>query len=259
MQLNGGFGTKPHVWNPEFDLWKFVGVWFVVLFHSYRVFGERLVCRDGTLAVELFFLVSGYLFASSVCRDSRPFSAETIGLDTWRFIWHKFKGLLPLYLIGFFLVYLFAYGRASLPFLKLNVVSQAVFDLLLLRDFGFVEGIQNRTSWYLADMLAAMLLLYPFFRWRKRFFLEWIAPVVALVSVGFLLHGFGSLVPPTGSGRFWGPINLYFVRAIGEICAGVAAFRIAEALRDVSFDRISDFFRCCYSYTTNSRTIFYEI
>lgn len=92
--------------NYELDFWKFIAAIFVVLVHSYSLFdGEFLVASQGRLAVEFFFLVTGFLFAHSIIRDERSFSFETIGSETWHFLWRKTRSFLPFYVIGFALAW----------------------------------------------------------------------------------------------------------------------------------------------------------
>ena len=79
-------------WNSEFDFWKFVASIFILLIHSFVVFGEKLLCHRGWISVELFLIITGYLFAQSINKVSRPFSSETIGGETWAFLVKKFKG-----------------------------------------------------------------------------------------------------------------------------------------------------------------------
>ena len=74
--LNVGFSNG---FNSEFAFWKFVGSVFIALFHTKFLFGCNGLVPGGYLAVEMFFLVTGYFFANSVFKDSRPFDSDRIG------------------------------------------------------------------------------------------------------------------------------------------------------------------------------------
>lgn len=216
---------QKHAWNPEFDFWKFVASIFILLVHSYVFFGEYLLCQRGWIAVELFLIITGYLFAQSIAKDSRPFSAETVGGEAWAFLARKFRGLLPFYVLGFVGVYL---CQGHLLFSPKTHVD-ALFDFLLLREQGWSIRALQGINWYLSCMLAVQFILYPLLRWKFKLVSQWIAPAVAIFLTGWLISRYGSVAPGFGVRTSFVSANLY--RAFAEICFGIFAWEVARWLQ----------------------------
>ena len=213
-------------WNLEFDFWKFIASIFILLVHSYSIFGgERLLCRRGWIAVELFLIITGYLFAQSVAKDPRPFSAERIGGETWAFLARKFRGLLPFYVLGFLGVYLCQGHMLLTP----QTHADALFDFLLLREQGWSIRALQGINWYLSCMLAVQFILYPLLRWKFKLLSQWIAPAVGIFLTGWLLSRYGSVAPGIGIRTSFASANLY--RAFAEICLGIFAWEISHWLQ----------------------------
>ncbi len=214
--------------NGELDFWKFIAALFVALYHSHSIFDREVFPKHGALAVEFFFIVTGYLFAASVYRDKRPYDRNTIGSETLCFMTHKIKGFLGVWIYGYALSLLVtvigdpAFWKAG----KFATLSKVVSDFLLLKAYGF--GVQNvlSASWYLSSMLFALFVLYPLFRKNKEVFSKILSPLIGLVTLGIIFRATGSL---------FGSIDTQLVgkgtmRAFAGICLGVFAYVLAEAL-----------------------------
>ena len=214
-------------WNLEFDLWKFIASVFILLVHSYSIFGERLLCRRGWIAVELFLIITGFLFAQSVSKNSSPFSAESVGGETWAFLARKFRSLLPFYVVGFAGIYLCQGHLLLLP----KTHADALFDFILLREHGWSTRSLQGVNWYLSCMLAVQFVLYPLLRWRFKLFSQWVAPVVGIFLTGWLLSHYGSVAPGFGNRTSFASANLY--RTFAEICLGIFAWEISHWLQGV--------------------------
>ena len=226
--MNNSFSQSS--WNLEFDFWKFIASIFILLVHSNTIFGERLLCRRGWIAVELFLLITGYLFAQSVAKTPRPFSAEMIGGETWAFLARKFRSLLPFYVVGFAGIYLLQGHLLLLP----KTHADALLDFLLLREQGWSTRSLQGVNWYLSCMLAVQFVLYPLLRWRFKLFSQWIAPTVGIFLTGWLLSHYGSVAPGFGNRTSFASANLY--RTFAEICLGIFAWEISHWLQRLELE-----------------------
>lgn len=207
------------------DFWKFAAAIAVMLTHSHTFFGRGVVAPLGHVANEFFFMVTGFFLASSVFRDDRPFALETIGAETGAFLWRK--------ITRFYLCF-------ALAFLMTFVALQMVFDwneawhdsvtaipqLLLLRSTGLPVGRVIGGDWYLSSMIISLALLYPLFRLNRSFFSDWVAPLLGVFGLAYMYVNYGGL--SAGTGEHVAGNN---VRAIGDICLGVAAYRCAWRFR----------------------------
>lgn len=200
-----------------------------ILFHagSYEV----TFFRSGFVGVEFFFLVSGYLMASSVFRRNQSgLREETLGEETARFIWRKIKTIWPYYLplclimVGAFRIvkgeeYTFLFFLNQLP------------SLLFLQETGLCEGSFIGASWYISAMLIAMCLLYPLCRKHYSVF-TMVGAVCGLLITGALVSQTGNL----GGG----PEHILFVkksviRALAELTMGAGCFEICRRLKEIRF------------------------
>ena len=180
--------------NGEIDFWKFIASIYVVLYHSRAFYNPDLFHGSMALAVEFFFVVSGYFFASSVYRDKRDFSSRTIGSETVQFIWHKVNGFLYYFLFGFacsFLAGLYMTGFSKM--ITLERIKNYFFEFFLLTHLTSTPSSVIPADWYLSAMLVAMFFLYPFFRYKKDVFSAYIAPLVGFGGLGYLMNKYGVL------------------------------------------------------------------
>ena len=108
--------------NREVDFLRFVFAVIIMLHHSRYVLGdENCLFLGGSLAVEFFFIVSGYLMMASILRAERRQSTgvtrAALGTETYHFLLRKIRAFLPEYLIawfiGFFLIEGFGFLQAA--------------------------------------------------------------------------------------------------------------------------------------------------
>ena len=81
--------------NGKIDFLKFIFAIVIVLHHgSQKVLGLKAgYFIGGSLAVEFFFIVSGYLLMASISRMSER--TLPVGVETSQFLLRKFKGFYP--------------------------------------------------------------------------------------------------------------------------------------------------------------------
>ena len=223
--LNVGFSNG---FNSEFAFWKFVGSVFIALFHTKFLFGCNGLVPGGYLAVEMFFLVTGYFFANSVFKDSRPFDSDRIGGGVWLFLWGKFRRLLPFYLPAFIVSLFLQMMRIPFGSVSMRDFLTVPLEFLLLGEFGIPYRVLT-IEWYLSAMFITLAILYPVFVFRKGLFSEWIAPLIGLFCMGLLVTEFGTVAPRVGT-TIHG-VSASLVRSMGEICLGAFAWRVGQGLK----------------------------
>ncbi len=220
--------------NYELDFWKFIASIFVVIYHSHSIFdGEKTVYINGYMAVELFFVISGYLFASSVYRDTRPFNCETIGKETWSFMKRKVKGFLYFYIIGFLGTFIAKIYSTDGKITDAVRIPGYILDFLLFGETGLPTESILSANWYLSSMIIAMFVLYPVFRYKKRIFSQLAAPVITVTLMSYIFKKVGTVAmkPSTNLGLFTG----YTLLAFAEISLGVCAYEFSELIKKKEF------------------------
>ena len=132
--------------NGYIDIIKFVFAILIAEFHL-----NSGLFLGGRLAVEGFFMITGYLMLSSIERDKCP--DDNLGSSTVKFISRKFSSLFPYLLPSTILasvVYAvirkqtFAKWLASVPLL--------MFDIFPLHNAGFRGEYVCGISWYLSSI-----------------------------------------------------------------------------------------------------------
>jgi len=219
--------------NGSIDFWKFIFSVIVVMFHSSNLTKVKdTPFVGGAIAVEFFFLVSGYLMAESISRYREE--DVLVGRDSRRFLLHKIRGLCPEIFVAWFIGYVVQHTAKDGVTLKtlLRDLLTGVWDMFFLRESGLTGFKANNATWYISAMLLAMLILVPlFFRNRDMFLNVW-APVIAIATLGYLCKNVGDLRGPTD---WLGFCYKGLMRAVGELCVGSMCWGVARSLKKVKF------------------------
>lgn len=211
------------------NLVEFARFLFSLLVVGYHVqmtwAGDKLsIFEGGALAVEFFFLISGYFLARSIEKIASNEKSNVL-LDTGKFMWGKVKGILPVHavaIIGIIVVILctrlssagdmIVKGLPSIFLVHMAVVWDSSFNLALIIP-----------EWYLSAMLVTMLFMFPIgVLLRKKIKGVFVTLVlVGLLVVAMLICGFST--------KWAMPQNfVYDLRAWGEMCVGMFAFYLAS-------------------------------
>lgn len=208
--------------NVTIDFLRFLFSVIVVLHHSRYVLGDdNCYFLGGSLAVEFFFFVSGYLLLVGADKAGRKNGAGTngIGSETLHFILHKIRSFLPEFLIAWWIGFILIgvvrqYG--VLDYLK--AFGNDFWELTLVKMSGlFTHGIDG-AMWYLSAMLLGMALLYPLLRTKRDLMTHLVCPLLALFLYGYLCQAEGHPRDPI----VWlGLCYKGLVRAVAGLCTGV--------------------------------------
>ncbi len=235
--------TVPMEKNHEISVLKFIFAFFVLLGHTWMI-AERpswwpYVANIAPFAVEFFFIVSGYLMVSSWYRHDISSDACN-GEKTARFITRKISGISLQYVIAF----LFAFAlNIIVPLFKnkpdniytyiFEHIIRSIPEALCMIGTGLNTREVLGDVWYISAMLIALMVLYYLLCRYKKTFLYVIAPVVALLVLGYryrVLDGYGD-----SNMTFSGILCIGMIRAIGGLCLGSVAYTLSEKLRSYDF------------------------
>ena len=254
--------------NVTIDFLRFLFSVIVVLHHSRYVLGDdNCYFLGGSLAVEFFFFVSGYLLLVGADKAGRKNGAgyllpggadmagrteaaglETkgvgagttgiggeangIGSETLHFILHKIRSFLPEFLIAWWIGFVLIgvvrqYG--VLDYLK--AFGNDFWELTLVKMSGlFTHGIDG-AKWYLSAMLLGMAILYPLLRTKRDLMTHLVCPLLALFLYGYLCQAEGHPRDPI----VWlGLCYKGLVRAVAGLCTGVVICMAVRRLKRFS-------------------------
>lgn len=215
--------------NNLVELARFLFSLLVVGYHVQMTWaGDKLsMFEGGALAVEFFFLISGYFLARSIEKIGTIADSKLLP-ETGKFMWGKVKGILPVHIvaiIGIVIVILatklnvagemIVNGLPSVFLVHMAVVWNSSFNLALIVP-----------EWYLSAMLVTMLFMFPIGvllrRKIKGVFTTLI--LIAILIIALLICGFST--------KWALPQNfVYDLRAWGEMSVGMFAFYLSTILK----------------------------
>lgn len=222
--------------NGVISLWKFLFCMMIVIYHAniFATGNENIFLATGSIGVEFFFLVSGYLMAKTAL-NKKDTKNQNLGIETLDFIWRKIKAFFPYVFICFVagLIVKSIFGT-----MEFGDYILGIFDLLFIRMAGFKETVVNGVVWYISAMLISMLIIYPLIRKYKYNFIYIVAPVIVLLGGGWLNHTYGSLRVPD----LWiGFCYKGLFRAFIELCLGSIIYSVSEKIKEINFTKIGTF------------------
>lgn len=216
--------------NGAIDFWRFIFSVIIVCFHgSKNLTGSKAPFFGGAIAVEFFFLVSGFLMAASVGK----YSAERVGESTRTFLFHKIKGVFPEVLMGWCIGFIVKHWSIHVTLAKLvRDFFTGLWELFFLRQSGFAGYNPNAVTWYLSSMLLAMFLLFPLLLKNKDTFINIIAPLLTIFLLGYLCITSKHLRKPT----LWlGFCTKGTLRAVAEVCLGCICWAACQKLKSFQY------------------------
>lgn len=222
--------------NGFLDFLKFIFAIIIVIGHGDTVYGVLLPDRIiplASFAVEFFFIASGAMLLRSIEKQSKDKSKNTIGTDTFNFMKHKIKGLLPNYYVAWVVLFIMMSIGDSFK----NIIFsffKAIPELLLIRMSGMPTQSFNGNTWYISAMLLALLIIYPLIRKNKDFFIKYIAPVTVIFGIGFITHNYRSVLVIE---EWTGFVYYGLIRGIVDICIGCIAYELSKKLKDINFTK----------------------
>ena len=214
--------------NSYIDIIKLVFSIMIVLFH----FGEG-IAPSGRIAVEGFFMISGYLMMVKISQNDRVPKNRYTGFQTIEFIIHKLKSLL-VYLVPSFMLTIVVdtlyYNKPILDVLK--ALPLYFFDVFPLNALGYRGNYIIGISWYLSSMFFSLAVLFPIcVKYKEKFILKVGIPI-ALLIYGYLSCSIGTLAVPVWYetlGKVQIPMGL--LRGIAGCTLGCVVFVIVEEIQ----------------------------
>lgn len=251
--------------NVKIEFLRFAFAVIIMLFHMYesllpidhKVWGKFTFFANGWFGVEFFFVVSGFLMASTAFKkknDDAP-----IGKATFSFMWKKLMAVLPYHLIVFSVSFITICIMNVDDFDSfINLFIKGIPNVFLIQRSGLVNKDILGVEWYISEMLFAMLILYPVCRKYYDRFTKTIAPVLALLILGCLIKTTGSL----GDSKDWSVlVSKTLLRAVAEICAGAFTFEVCRNIKRLNFTKLDKTFLSClevFSYAIIILFIVYD-
>ncbi len=225
--------------NGRIDFLRFVFALIIVLHHTRYLLGyENTIFIGGSLGVEFFFLVSGYLMVASVEKiTEQNHTSGSLGTETFAFLLRKVKAICPEFLVSWiigFLVVILLQHKSPAGAVKMFISD--FWELTLLKMSGiYLDGL-NGVIWYVSAMLLCMAVLYPLLRRFPDMMKKIFCPLAAVILMGILCRTQGNPRNPT---VWMGILYKGNIRAFAELCMGVVCFQVTQKICLVPWNRLS--------------------
>lgn len=246
--------------NQTIDVLRFLFSLIILIHHSrYLVGDDNCMFLGGSLAVEFFFLVSGYLMMASVDKKNQAGQAVNLSKEAFDFIKRKLRAFYPEVMVAWCIAFFFACaacgsGIKEMAKRFLNCFSEA----FLLFSFGLSSDNVNPATWYLSSMLIFMLILYPLLRKYPALMKYLVMPLSALLLLGWLCMADGHPRNPT---KWMGLTYKGNLRALAVLELGALCYFAVQKIRGLSFNRLAKLLLTvveCGCYIANIVYMFFE-
>jgi peptidoglycan/LPS O-acetylase OafA/YrhL len=217
-------------------------MFMIVGVHSETLFESRIYFLSGSLAVEFFFLVSGYLMAKAADERIKKINQLkqrlNISKETIKFIFHKYKNIFLTLLVSIIVCITIRFY-----FYDKNIADNIIYstwELLCGQMYGFSGYFSTGVGWYLSAMFAALWILYPIYLKKRDTFLYIIAPLLTLFILGWISHTYGDL---TGAPGTWSEFFYKgMLRGVAEVSAGAICYGTVKQMSKINWTKLGHIF-----------------
>ncbi len=214
--------------NNAIALWRIIFTYMIVAFHFTTTFpwmGEVGLVPGWYLAVEFFFMVSGYL----ICDKFDDYRARYNRAIVYTF--HRYINIWPRYIVSFFITFaaIFYLGKNKLP--PKELLYDSIYEIFLLQGIGLDRGWDyvNPTLWYLSIMLICGFFIFLFLRYIPRFFKGYLGVAIILLFLFLLYENKGALDSAVMQPGDYANYPLW--RGMAEMCLGTYACMLNKKMR----------------------------
>lgn len=227
--------------NGVIEFFRFYFALMVLLHHCVKHFigGNAHYFYGGYFAVSFFFILSGYLMANSVWKQTlgkdlaeiKKISFSEQAESTFNFIKRKIVTIFPTHVIAWTLalVVALAVNWHGISFCKKFILQAIPSFFFISKLIGFKVPVILGVEWYLISMFIAMAILYPLLRYSWVGFVKYIAPIGSVLLLGYIFHKSGNGFSGFGEVLTWdGFIPKGVLRALADIMLGVVVFELSR-------------------------------
>ena len=220
------------------DFWRFIFSLIVVMAHTN---GLRPPDKNsypfvgGYLAVEFFFILSGFFMMQSIYALEVIPAKGSIGKASIHFALRKMAPVFPYYLwslLSFLVVYNYFNAASSYEILKNFAYS--IIEIFMLQMSGINQVIYNAPTWYISVLLLTMPILYYFGLKNGDLLINILAPLAVILIYGYFSQSFEQL-------DVWNNYVLIVkagvLRGIAGLCIGIICFGIYQNINQVKISK----------------------
>lgn len=206
---------------------KLLFMLIIVVYHSGYFYDHF---QRGYLAVELFFMVSGYMLMRTL--QTKP------QLKTGGYFKNRLAKLYPHYLFSFLVMFLATsvYRNGSISW---SMIRNALPEMLMIQNLGIFPGGVNYPCWYLPVLVYGGVLVFFLGRKLSQKWFCMLGTICSIAVYSFILSFTGGKMETFGRvGVFYLP----FWRGVAGLFCGTILYKLHELLQHI-FQKHSTLFR----------------
>lgn len=205
------------------ELYRFVFSLIIALLHfrSGSLFGERSTAfYGGYLAVDFFFIVSGYFLAQSFFKDSQTNTTNNTKEEKMsKFLYKKFLHLYPAFFASLCIsaaIKIFIFHDLSIK----EMIKYGVWEALMLTGLGFPSAVSG-IFWFVSALFISSFVVYWLVLSFKHIFLRFGSITLALIIYSQIYQQVGHI----DIGLTYGPLMTWGTwRGIAGLSVGCFLF-----------------------------------
>lgn len=214
-------------------LWRIIFTYLIAFYHfdnSYVLTSYLGIRNAWYIAVEFFFIVSGYLLYNNLdglavtCKKGISYFAK------------RYRKIYPFYLGSFllcFVLYVYVTGERVI-----DILVTHVFELFCMQGIGLNVGwvYLNDTAWYISVMLIAGFIIYHCLVKWKDTFIHFAAPIIVMISYSYIYRYRCSLDAVLETEGLF--LNQALMRGLAGMCLGIFAVELSRWLQKKQLDTL---------------------
>ncbi len=197
--------------NYSVEALRFIFMLVIAIWH----FGRINPFTHGYIAVDFYFLLSGYLLYGSYVRHK---------YDALKYTVEKFKRFYPEYIFVFVIAFLMKLNLLLRDSDAVTLFLNAIPEGLMINSVGVFGGGVNPASWYVSVLMVGGGILYAVLHWNKNVALSIMFPLLVLFSYTYLM-GFGGSLEQFANDGF---ISQCLLRGMAGMALGVVLAALKE-------------------------------
>ena len=222
--------------NANIELMRFIFCLIVVFLHTGTRFCPEFnqtaptFFKNGRIAVEFFFIVSGYLMMHSL---SKVNNSLPIHKNTQSFVIKKVLGVFPYHLVIFLITEVVYFICKHSDFkTDIKIFFSFLPNFFLMQNIGFPEKKLITAEWYITAMFVSMFIICPFLLKFGKNFSRLFCPIASVMIIGMLVHSTG-LVGAPNKFILGSTVMKGLPRAFAEICLGIFCYEVVTKLKTI--------------------------